>query len=135
MTSKSGFFDLGDFEIAGAGTQTGTSTTGFTDTKSIAFDARLEYGSSGTTIVAVIQTSLNQGSTWIDIARFDFTTSGAEKVVTLTSISRTSPLSVAALGSEGANDGIFGDRYRAVITSTGTYTNSTVLAVRMDVKV
>lgn len=130
-----GIFSLGDFAITTAGTQTGTVVDGLDGMSAVTIDARLAYGSGGTTTVVVVQTSINQGSTWIDIARFDFSTAGAEKVVNLSGLTpRTSPLSVAALGSEGSVDGILGDRLRAVVTSTGTYAGSTVASVRVSVR-
>ena len=36
--------------------------------------ASLAYGSGGTTCVATVQTSFDGGTTWLDVARFDFAT-------------------------------------------------------------
>lgn len=86
------------------------------------------YGSGGTTCVAVVQTSANEGDNWRDIARFDFSTSAAVKVCNLSGQLSKAITSYAVLASEGVFDGFLGDRLRAVITSTGTYVN-TVLAI------
>lgn len=98
---------------------------------SLTLSSRLAYGSGGETVIVVIETSLNQGQTSIPIARFDFDTEGLEKVVNLSATTPiTSPLSVEALDAEGTNDGIIGDRLRAVVESAGTYAGSTVISVR-----
>lgn len=130
MAAIAPILSLGVFEIAAAGTQTGDAVTGLAGMSAVTLSGRLSYGSGGTAVVAVVQTSLDQGATWIDIARVDFATAGAQKVVNLSGLTpRTSPYTVAALNAEGANDGILGNRLRTVVTSTGTYAGSTVLSV------
>ncbi len=95
--------------------------------------AKLGYGSGGTSIAAVVQTSLNGGTTWLDVARFDFTTSSATKTANLSGLTAKGVAAYAALGSEGVTDGLLGDRLRAVITSVGTYVNTT-LDIRASVR-
>lgn len=130
-----GIKDLGDFTITAAGVQTGAAVIGLEGMMAATLSARLAYGSGGTSVVVVIQTSCSQGTTWLDVARMDFATSGAEKVINLSGLTpRTSPLAAAALGAEGANDGVLGDRLRAVVTSVGTYAGSTVLSARASVR-
>jgi len=128
-------YSLGDFSISSAGTSTGTPITDLNSMREVTLSARLAYGSGGTTAIAYVQTSFNQGATWVDIARMDFATSGIEKIANLSgSTPRTSPLTVTSLIAEGGNDGVLGDRLRAVVTSTGTYAGSTVLSVRASVR-
>jgi hypothetical protein len=123
--------NLGDFGITIAAVHEGTPLVGLEGMSRLTISARLGYGSGGTTVVAVVQTSLNQGTTWIDIARFDFVTAGLEKIMNLTTnTSLTTPYTVVSLAAEGGLNSILGDRLRSVVTSTGTYTGSTVLAVR-----
>jgi hypothetical protein len=123
--------NLGDFGITIAAVHEGTPLIDLEGMSRLTLSARLAYGSGGTTVVAVVQTSLNQGTSWIDIARFDFSTVGLEKVMNLTTVtSLTSPYSVISLVAEGGVNSVLGDRLRSVVTSTGTYTGSTVLAVR-----
>lgn len=123
--------NLGDFPITIAGTQTGTPLTNLVGMSKLTLSARLEFGSGGTTIIGKIQTSLNQGNTWIDIARFDFASTGLEKVMNLTTGAAViSPYTAIDLAAEGGINGILGDRLRAIVTSTGTYAGSTVLALR-----
>lgn len=123
--------NLGDFPISMAATKEGTPLTNLVGMSTLTLSARFEYGSGGTTTIGKIQTSLNQGSTWIDIARFDFATAGLEKIINLTrNVAITSPYTVIDLAAEGSINGILGDRLRAIVTSTGTYAGSTVLALR-----
>jgi hypothetical protein len=142
-------YNLGDFQITTAATQTGTIISNLDELSTLTISARFQMGSGGATVIARIQTSLNQGSTWIDIARFDFDTVGLEKIYNLTNHSTVtlpasidsnndvtiiSPYTVVSLDAEGAINGILGDRLRAVVTSTGTYTGSTVLSIRAPVR-
>lgn len=128
-----GIISLGDFSISGANTLTGTPILDLDGLFAATIDARLAYGSGGISVIAKIQTSINQGTTWIDIARFDFATAGLEKIITVTKASIVSAYTVIDLAAEGGISGVLGDRLRCVVTSTGTYTGSTTLAVRASV--
>lgn len=93
--------------------------------------ARFLYGSGGTTCNAVIETTLDGGTIWYSVARFDFTTSTAAKYANLSGLTAKGATALGALGSEGVADGLLGPMVRAVITSTGTYAGGTLLDVRM----
>lgn len=93
--------------------------------------AKFIYGSGGTTCVAIIETSVDAGTTWYSVARFDFTTSSATKYVNLSGLTPKGATALVALGSEGVVDAVLGPRMRAVITSTGTYGGGTLLDLRM----
>lgn len=82
-------------------------------------------GSGGTSIAVVAQISIDGGTTWLDVARFDFLTTAATKWAALDFTKEKAIASYAALASEGVNNGIRGARMRAVVTSVGTYTNTT----------
>lgn len=130
-----GIYSLGDFQVALAATQSGDPVTGFEGMLSATISARLAYGSGGTTAVVVVATSLNQGGSWIDIARFDFATAGAEQAVNLSGLTpRTMPYAAIPLAAAGSVDGILGDRLKATVTSTGTYAGSTVVSVRVSAR-
>lgn len=98
---------------------------------------KFSHGSGGTNCKAYVQTSLDQGSTWIDVACVVFTTASATKVINLSGLT---PKTTAVTPSDGALtddtclDGVLGDRWRAKITSTGTYAGSTSLSVRMQAR-
>ena len=97
---------------------------------SVTLFCAFQYGSGGTSCVVVVQTSINQGTDWIDVCRFDFATANAQKTANVSAAAAAAVASVAALGSEGKLDGVLGDRLRAKITTTGTYAGSTSVSVR-----
>lgn len=134
-----GILNLGDRSIAAALTgetiTEGVSQSGvaqaFVDRLAGMLAATVQvafaYGSGGTTCKVDIETSLDQGATWIPIARLAFTTASATKLVNLSGLTaKTSPATVAALSDDASLDGVLGDRLRARVTSTGTYTDTTV---------
>jgi hypothetical protein len=77
-----GIQSLGDFAITTAGTQIGDWTeTDLSGLLAMAAQIRLAYGSGGTNVKAYLQTSLDEGTTAIDIACVVFLTAsenGAE---------------------------------------------------------
>lgn len=95
------------------------------------------YGSGGTTCRVYVQTTLDQGATWIDVSATALTTASATKVINLSGLT---PKTTAATPADGALtddtalDGVLGDRWRVKITSTGTYAGSTSLSVRMSTR-
>ena len=91
-------------------------------------------GGGGTTTDVFIQTSLDQGSTWIDIIQFAFATT------TATAVSAVKPniaLAAAytptdgALGDDSIKDGLMGDRIRVKTVIVGTYSSTSTLDVRV----
>ena len=49
------------------------------------------YGSGGTTVNAYIQTSLDNGLSWVDIMNFSFTTSAATKISAVVATTALAP--------------------------------------------
>jgi hypothetical protein len=131
----SGTFSLGDFSIGAAATQVGEAVMDMGGALAVTLSARLAYGSGGTSCYALVETSLDQGVTWVQIARFDFTTSGLQKVLTVSGLTpRLAAASAGSLSADTALDGTLGDRLRATVVSTGTYAGSTVVSVRANVR-
>lgn len=115
---------------------TASAQTAVTDLDSMTattIEAVLQYGSGGTSIDAVVQTSFDGGTVWLDVARFSFTTASATKVANLSGLLSKAVTTYAALSGEGVLDGVLGDRLRAIVTSVGTYAETT-LAVRAAVR-
>jgi hypothetical protein len=117
--------------------KTAEAQTAFTDLagiKAATISAQFLYTSGGTTAKVWVQTSLDLGQTWIDVACFAFTTASAHKVINLSGLT---PVTTAITPSDGAmadntyQDGIMGSSWRAKITTTGTYANTT-LSVRIE---
>lgn len=133
-----GIVSLGDFAITTAATQTGDDTSDddidLDGMLAATFSIRLAYGSGGTTVRAFIQTSINQGVTWIDIACVLMTTAAEHQVINLSGLTpKTTQVTPTdgALADDTAIDGILGDRFRVKVVSTGTYAGSTALECRM----
>lgn len=91
------------------------------------------YVGGGTSVRIDIETALGSGGVWIPIARFDFTTASASKVLSVTRADRLAAYTVAALSADAAVTGIIGDRLRAKRTSVGTYSVGTQALVRAAV--
>lgn len=87
------------------------------------------YGSGGSSAVLVVQTTLD-GTNWIDVACFAFTTSSARKVANLSGLTPKLVAAYAALSEDGVNDGLLGERLRAILTTTGTYAGNSSISIR-----
>ena len=109
-----------------------TSQTSFTQRPvSLTLQANFTYGSGGTSADAYVQTSLDGGSTWMDVAEFGFTTSSARKAFNLTNAAVTSVATPgdAALTANTCVNGFLGSLYRVKYVTTGTYAGSTTLVI------
>ncbi len=130
-----GVQSLGDFTITTAGTQIGEwTTTDLAGALSMAAQLRLAFGSGGTSIKAYLQTSLDEGTTAIDIACVAFLVASEVAVLNFSALTpKTTQVTPAdgALADDTAIDGILGDRFRLKVVSTGTYAGSTVLSARI----
>lgn len=122
-----------DFTIDAAGTQIGAVVEDLDGLQSLGLHARFAYGSGGTSCTVYIQTSLDQGTTWFDVACFAFATAGLTRVMNLSALTPiTTPAAPTdgALTDDTALDGPLGDRFRAKVISVGTYAGPTVLSLR-----
>jgi len=145
MSFIPGVYNLGDRVITGAmsgeviteGNDAGASVEYINDLEgmlSASLEVRFIYGSGGTSGKVYVQTSLNQGSTWIDVWCMTFTTNSLDKIVNLSGLTpKTSAATVTdgALGDDTCLDGFLGDRWRSKVTTIGTYAGSTSLSVRL----
>lgn len=101
---------------------------------SLIVQANFTYGSGGASVNAFVQTSVDGGATWIDIAQFSLTTASARFVYNLNSQTPVTTEYVPTDGTLTANtskDGILGPLYQVKLASTGTYAGNTTL--RIDV--
>ncbi len=102
---------------------------------SVTVQCTFTYGSGGTTADAWVQTSLDGGLTWVDIANCHFTTSTARFVYNLSSMTPVTTEYAPTDGTLAANtskDGILGPSFRAKYTTTGTYAASTTIVVTIN---
>jgi hypothetical protein len=130
LTENDGASDLA---IAAAATTTCDVIDELEGMTAVSLQVRFAYGSGGTKVTVYVQTSLDQGASWIDIACVTFTTASGNKALNLSGLT---PKTTAATPTDGAMtddtalDGILGDRLRCKVVSTGTYAGSSSLAVR-----
>lgn len=90
------------------------------------------YGSGGTTCKCWVQTSLDNGVTWVDIGAFAFTTAAAKKglnIISSASVVAASTFSDGTMADDTGLSGYLGQIYRTKITTTGTYAGATSLNV------
>lgn len=102
---------------------------GRADSMSVFCDLTVAGG--GTTAKAWVQTSLDGGASWIDIANFAFTTASAKRAYHLTGAAVTSIVTPTdgTLADNTAVNGLLGAQYRVKVTTTGTYTGATTLKI------
>ena len=103
------------------------------DCKTLSLEAIFTYGSGGTSAKAYVQTSLDAGATWFDVACLAFATTTASK---LASLSSTVAVTTAPAPTDGSltdntvrGGGPLGDRIRVKTLVDGTYAGGTTLAI------
>ena len=100
--------------------------------KVLTVQANFVYGSGGTTVKAWIQTSVDDGASWMDVICFALTTASGKRVaqvnnfVAITGAAVVTPTD-ATLADNTILNGVLGNRMRVKITSTGTYAGNTKL--------
>lgn len=98
----------------------------------IAVQCNFTYGSGGTSADAWVQTSVDGGVTWVDIANCHFTTSSLREAYNLSALTPVTTAYTATDGSLAANtakDGLIAPWMRVKYTTVGTYAAATKLNV------
>ena len=98
----------------------------------LVLQANFTYGSGGTSADAYVQTSIDGGNTWVDIANFHFTTSSARTTFNLSSgtpVTTQYTPTDGSIASNTAKDGQIGTLLRVKYTTVGTYAGGTTLRV------
>lgn len=122
-----------EFTIDEAGTQIGAPIEDLEGIQSLALHARFAYGAGGTSCTVYCQTSLDQGTTWFDIAAIPF---GTASQVWIANLSAGTPVADLTAPEDGTLypgtvfDGPLGDRFRAKVVTVGTYSGPTILTLR-----
>lgn len=125
-----GYYSLADIAITTA--LTGSTQTAIENLEGMlagTIQAKFAYGSGGTSAKVYVQTTLDDGLTWVDVASFAFTTTSATKIINLSGLT---PKTTAVTPSDGALsddtcvDGVLGNALRVKITTTGIYSNTTL---------
>ncbi len=118
--------------LAAAKTVVGDEIAVPAGTTALAILANFGYGSGGTACKVYIQTSLDSGANWIDIACLTFATTAALKVSAVRSaiaLGASIMPTDGSLGDDSIKDGLLGDRIRAKIVATGTYAGASSITV------
>jgi hypothetical protein len=99
--------------------------------ESLTLQGTITVAGGGTTAKAWVQTSLDGGVTWADIANFAFTTSTAVRIYHLTYAAVTSIATPTdgTLADNTAVNGILGEQFRVKLTTTGTYTGASSFVI------
>lgn len=127
-----GAITLGDFQVGAAGQQNGTPVCDLEGMDALSLQVRLSSAEGGTSINVYIQTSLDQGQSWFDIACVGFTTTPGVQVLNLSGLDKSAPAAPSnlALSPGTILDGPLGDRLQAIVVTTGSYTGSPLVSVR-----
>lgn len=98
--------------------------------ESLTLHATFTRAGGGTTTKAWVQTTLDGGTTWMDIANFAFTTSTAKAAIHLTAAAATivTPAD-ASLADNTVVSGFLGEQFRVKLTTTGTYTGASSIVI------
>jgi hypothetical protein len=134
-----GYKSLGVFNIGATGTETGDWVENLEGMLSCLFDIRMSYGaSSGTPSVrAYLQTTGDEGTTVCDIACVLFEAASEHKMLNFSALtpklSQVTPTD-ASLADDTAVDGILGNKLRLKVVTIGTYSGSTQVIARANVR-
>ena len=104
----------------------------------LVMQAQMAVGTGGTSIQAWVQTSIDGGTTWIDVATFAFANTPLRKVSAVNGY--IAPAAQAFTATDGTladntiQQGVLGNRVRLKYTSVGTYSGGTTLTVNAIAK-
>lgn len=145
---RPGLKNLGDVALAAINAATAATvvTSGYNDEGMVVayvgglegmlaatLQANLNWGSGGTSLKVLWETSLDQGTSWIEVCRMAFATASEENIVNLSGLTpKTTVVTPAALSDDSCLDGVFGDRWRARILAVGVFAGNTSLSLRMN---
>lgn len=98
-------------------------------------EANFNYGSGGTSIKVMFETSDNQGVTWQEVGRLAFATASAEKWLNLSALTdKTSAVTPGAQSDDSGVAGSLGVWFRTRILTVGTYAGNTSLSIRLTAR-
>lgn len=94
--------------------------------RSLVLQGKLVTPAGGTSIDGYVQSSLDGGASWFDIANFHFLTTATAALFNLSTLTAVATqktgLTDGSLTANTALDGLLGDHFRVKWTSVGTYT-------------
>jgi hypothetical protein len=110
------------------GTTEETAVTGFGKPHGLSIVYRFSHGSGGTELKVYVQTSIDGGDNYFDVACAKFSTATENLLQNITASAISTPVSVsdAGLSDDSTQDGLLGDRFRVKHVTTGSYTGSNI---------
>ena len=123
-----------DLTAMGAGTFTSDEVSIPYGADLLACQAVFTRAGGGTTCDVFIQTSLDNGSTWIDLIQWAFLTTTATRI---SAVRSSIAMAANVTPTDGAMtdntilDGLLGDRIRAKTVVVGTYSGASSLALNV----
>ena len=131
--NQPGVFTLSS-AVTTAGTQVTSSITGLDGMLAASISLAFLYGSGGTTCDAFMQTSLDGGTVWQDVAQAAFTTASATKQFNVSGLTpKLTPATPGdgTLAADTAVDSVIGPMWRMKVVSVGVYGASTQVVARI----
>ena len=95
------------------------------DTSEVIIQSNFDYGSGGTDFEAEVSTSLDGGTTWVEVYVHAGTTADERKVVVLKSAAVAAYDGTTAVADDALKDGIIGTLWRCRVTTNGTHAATT----------
>ena len=126
-----GTFSLGDFTVDVPAAQVGTPVADLAGMVAVALQARFASGGGGTSCTVFLQTSFDQGQTWVDLAALSFGATTGVLFAGLVggTLAPQAPTDGALAAGTILAGAPLGDRLQAKVVSTGTFVNSTLCSV------
>lgn len=103
--------------------------------RNLTIQANFIGGTGGTSVDAYVQTSLDGGATWTDIAEFSFTNTPGRKIYNLSALTAKTSEVTPTDGNLSANtsvDGVMGSQFRCKYVTVGTYSGGTALTIDVE---
>jgi hypothetical protein len=123
----------GAFSLAAGGVFVGDWVQSFAGIEALSLEANFAYGSGGASggVTVYFQTSIDQGATPIDIFAPQFGQASALSVANLSALDHVAPFAPAqqSLTPNAVQDGVLGDRFRAVVVVGAAYGGNSSLAL------
>lgn len=131
-----GHYSLGTFQITTSAdyvTASGSELSDMAGMVSGTFLLSFTYGSGGTSGAAYVQTSLDDGNSWMDVVAMSFNQTSKIKAFTVTSAANATGVVPGSktLSTDSALDGFLGPKWRVIVSTIGTYAGNTRITVDM----
>lgn len=115
--------------VTGAVTQMVSPVDG--EINNVVLQANFTYGSGGTSADFYVQTSVDGGLTWTDVAEFNFLLASGRRLYNLSTAAVGTQYTPTdgTLTANTSKDGLLGPIWRVKYTTVGTYAGNTTIRV------